>query len=206
MKKIRPSVLGALASSDTFSFGPSVLDFWQWAMSDLRMNNVRGYLAEFMVATATGSPVPARVEWASYDVLTADGIKVEVKATGYLQSWSQTKPTTPRWTFKSVDATSLWDEEKATWVDVEPRDRVDVWVFALQTCREHDEYDPLNVEQWEFRVVPHRELLKISQRSIGPKGLDDGPLGTSAVGYADLGDAVKAAAEANNLGQGKASS
>jgi len=32
----------------------TVLDFWRWAMSDLRVNNVRGYLAEFLVAKAVG--------------------------------------------------------------------------------------------------------------------------------------------------------
>ena len=194
---IRPSNLQPLSPEQKLSFGPSVLDFWQWAMSDLRMNNVRGYLAEFMVATATGSPTPARVEWAPFDVLTGEGTKVEVKATGYLQSWTNTTPTTPRWTFKSVDADRYWDEDKAVMVDVEPRDRVDVWVFALQACQEANEYNPLEVGQWEFRVVPHRKLLNLSQRSIGPKSLDEGPLGTTPIPYAMLGEAVKEAAKAN---------
>ena len=33
----------------------TVRDFWAFAMSDLRMNNVRGYLAEFLVARAVGA-------------------------------------------------------------------------------------------------------------------------------------------------------
>ena len=168
-------------------------------MSDLRMNNVRGYLAEFMVATATNSATPARVEWAPFDVLTGKGARVEVKATGYLQSWTNTTPTTPRWTFKSVDADRYWDEEKAVMVDVDPRDRVDVWVFALQTCQEAREYDPLEVGQWEFRVVPHRALLKIDQRSISPASLDSGPLATTPVSYKALGEAVSDCAAANEL-------
>src|SRR3954454_23654688 len=56
----------------------TILDFWQFAMSDLRMNNVRGYLAEFLVSRAVGAS-GSRVEWDAYDVLAPDGTKIEVK-------------------------------------------------------------------------------------------------------------------------------
>ncbi len=121
---IRPANLPPLEGSEQFSFGPTVVEFWQWAMSDVRMNTVRGYLAEFMVARATGDPRKARIEWASIDVLTRDDAKVEVKASGYLQSWTSTSPTTPRWGFKSVDASSCWDAKKGVYESVEPSDRV----------------------------------------------------------------------------------
>lgn len=46
----------ALDGSEQFAgVDASVLDFWRFAMSDLRMNNVRGYLAEFLVARAVGA-------------------------------------------------------------------------------------------------------------------------------------------------------
>jgi hypothetical protein len=66
----------------------TVREFWAFAMSDLRMNNVRGYLAEFLVAKAVGA-TGSRVEWDAYDVLTPDGIRVEVKSAGHLQVWAQ---------------------------------------------------------------------------------------------------------------------
>lgn len=79
----------ALDGSERFQgVDASVLDFWRFAMSDLRMNNVRGYLAEFLVARAVGAR-GNRVEWDAYDVLTPDGVRVEVKVRGYLQSWAQ---------------------------------------------------------------------------------------------------------------------
>ena len=49
----------------------TVTDFWRFALSDLRMNNARGYLAEFLVAQAVGATGP-RVEWDTYDVLAPD--------------------------------------------------------------------------------------------------------------------------------------
>ena len=60
-------------------------------MPDLRMNNVRGYLAEFLVAQAVGSKA-ARVEWDDYDVLAPDGTRIEVKSSGLLQAWEQAGP------------------------------------------------------------------------------------------------------------------
>jgi hypothetical protein len=32
----------------------SVLDFWRWALGDLRLNSTRGLLAQFLVARAVG--------------------------------------------------------------------------------------------------------------------------------------------------------
>jgi len=54
----------------------TVLDFWRFAMNDLRTNNVRGYLAEFLVARAVGA-TGARVEWDPWDVTSPDGVKIE---------------------------------------------------------------------------------------------------------------------------------
>ena len=39
----------------------TVVDFWRFALSNLRMNNARGYLAEFLVAKAIGS-IGLRIE------------------------------------------------------------------------------------------------------------------------------------------------
>jgi hypothetical protein len=67
---------------------------------------MRGYLVAFLVAQAFGDPTPIRVEWGPYDVQAADGTRVEVKATGRLQSWTLRKPSPPTWSFKGVRASS----------------------------------------------------------------------------------------------------
>ena len=79
---------------------------------------------------------------------------------------------------------------------VEPADRVDAWVFALQTCVKPDEYDPLSLEQWEFRVVPHRRFLASGQTSARLSFFDR--LGAEPVGYRQLGAAVKASVSENS--------
>jgi hypothetical protein len=69
----------------------SLQDFWQWSGSDLVSNSQRGTLAEFLVAHALGVDRGVRTEWDAYDVATEEGFKVEVKASGFIQSWAQEK-------------------------------------------------------------------------------------------------------------------
>ena len=68
-------------------FGTSLLDFWRWSASDLVSNATRGVLAEYIVATALGLADGVRREWDAFDLLTKDGVRVEVKSAAYLQSW-----------------------------------------------------------------------------------------------------------------------
>jgi hypothetical protein len=75
--------------ASTGELGFSVKDFWSWSASDLISNVMRGHLAEFIVAKAISATEIVRNEWASYDLTTPDGTKVEVKSAAYLQSWSQ---------------------------------------------------------------------------------------------------------------------
>lgn len=84
----------------------TLADFWSWAFSDLAANTTRSTLAEFLVARALGDRRPGREEWANFDVLTPDGIRVEVKSAGYLQRWRQWKPSLIR--FGSFTGRS-WD-------------------------------------------------------------------------------------------------
>lgn len=86
---IRPGQPRRLTGDEPFrGLDATVRDFWAYAMSDLLMNNVRGYLAEFLVAKAVGAS-GTRVEWDAYDVLTPAGVRVEVKSADYLQAWAQ---------------------------------------------------------------------------------------------------------------------
>jgi hypothetical protein len=193
---LKPKELQPLQGDEVLGRGPTVLDFWRWALGDLRMNTARGYLVEYLIARALGDESPVRAEWGPYDVKAADGTLVEIKTAGYLQSWATSKPSTPSWTFKSVTADSVWSEDLGTYRSVQPADRVHVWVFALQTCQDVDAYDPLSVDQWEFRVVPHRQLLKTGQRSARLSFFDR--LGVTPVPYNKLEDAVSKARAAND--------
>lgn len=150
-----------IEGSDRFDgVDATVADFWRFAMSDLRMNNVRGYLAEFLVARAVGAGGP-RIEWDAYDVLAPDGTRIEVKSSAYIQAWSQQKPSPIK--FSGLTGRT-WDSDSG--FSTERGFNADVYVFALQTARNQQEYDPLDVDQWRFYVLPQHVLLDRGYRSI----------------------------------------
>ena len=141
-----------------------VIDFWRWAASDLRMNTIRPMLAEHLVALAMRDPAPLRVEWAPHDVVSAEGITIEVKSSGYCQSWRQRRLSALSFGRLSGLPTS---DDGAVVTGTSRELRADVFVFAVQTCREPLRYDPLDLAQWEFRVVPAAVLRSHGARSIG---------------------------------------
>ncbi|MBF0437010.1 MAG: hypothetical protein HQL77_16795, partial [Magnetococcales bacterium] len=141
---------------------PSIGCFWTWAFSDLASNTVRGVLAEFLVGTALGVDFShTREAWDDFDLLTLDGIRVEVKATGYLQAW-ESKEAVP--TFKGLRGMAL-TEDKSLYQG-ESRVRADVFVFCVHTERNPEFYDPLLIDAWEFYVVPADVIDKTNQKTI----------------------------------------
>lgn len=170
-----------------------IADFWRWAYSDLRDNVSRGVLAEWLVGLALGCVEGVRTAWDNFD-LTCDGIRVEVKSGAYLQAW-----TTPRHSRISFGRLSgiAWDADTGEW-DKARTYRADVYVFAIQTAREHSRFDPLDVAQWEFWVADQDAVRARGVRSLslaGMKTLAEGPLG-----FDDLQAAVRRADNCNRQG------
>jgi len=187
---IRPTPPRRLTGEEAFrGVDATVRDFWAYAMSDLLMNNVRGYLAEFLVAKAVGAS-GTRVEWDAYDVLTPDGFRVEVKSAGYLQAWAQRRPS--RISFGSMKGRT-WtpeDGESAT-----ATLNADVYVFAIHTATRHEDYSALDVSQWEFYVVSRHAIEATGYASIGLRTLRT--LTTGPTVFADVAWAIAAAGTAN---------
>lgn len=167
-----------------------VLDFWKFAMSDLRTNNVRGYLAEFLVATAVGAD-GRRVEWNPWDVTAPDGTRIEVKSSAYLQSWAQARLSTP--SFK-VSSAYGWDEISGA-RSTEQGFNADVYVFCLHTAMSHDDYDALDVSKWQFFVVPRSAVEARAGAAMGLGSLER--LGASPVKYSQLRSAIAGTTEAS---------
>jgi hypothetical protein len=142
----------------------SVRDFWVWSTSDLRENTIRGVLAEFFVARAVGAQGALRVGWDSHDVTTPSGVRVEVKSSGYLQSWPQRDVSSLR--FSGLTGLS-WDADTNQLSETREV-RADVFVFAVQTCKEPEAYDALDLAQWDFYVASAEAVRAYGARSVGP--------------------------------------
>ena len=167
-----------------------VTSFWRWAFSDFVSNTARGILAEYIVAQAVGvGDAGIRPEWASFDVTTPEGIKIEVKSAAYIQSWQQNDYSKISF---SVAKKRGWDPQSG--LAIEPTRHADVYVMALLHHKEQETLNPLDLDQWSFYVVARQALdaRDRSQHSITMPSLTG--MGIKPVTYSELGAAVRTAA------------
>lgn len=143
----------------------TIVDFWRWAFSDLLVNTTRGVFAEWMVARLLGIPLPPdRVEWDAYDLVTPEGVKIEVKCGSYRQRWHTHHPTSKiiftglRARTLSAD-TGLFTNERSF--------NSDIYVFTIQTETDISRWDAFDLSQWRFFVLRRDQVVKLNQDSVG---------------------------------------
>jgi hypothetical protein len=150
-------------------------DFWQWAFSDFLSNSLRGILAEYIVGKALNATGTPRTEWDAYDLITPDGLRIEVKSSGYLQTWSQTKPSIIQFDIAKKRA---WYAETNTMSGTSQR-TADIYVFCVFAETRKELADPLDLNQWFF-LVASAEFLEqvfkiqktVSLSTLERKGLE----------------------------------
>lgn len=176
--------------SEGMAMGPTLLDFWQWSTSNLVDNTLRGTYAEWLVANALECADGARREWGSYNILSPEGIRVEVKSAAFLQSWAQERLSTITFSIRRAHG---WDPATNSWTDHQERDS-DVYVFCLLAEKDKQAVDPLNLDQWQFYVAPTSLLdLRLGeQKTLGLSTLAD--LGLKRLPYSGVAAAVRSAA------------
>lgn len=172
--------------------------FWAWSCSNLLGNALRGQLAEYLVGLALGCVEHGvRREWDAFDLRTAAGTRVEVKSAAYLQSWDQTGLSTIRF---GISPSTAWFAESNTYA-TDRRRQADVYVFALFAQTDKSTANPLDTDQWRFYVTDTARLDSAvgEQSSITLNSLLTRVQPVRAT-FAELADAVSAAAERNHKG------
>ena len=165
----------------------TIKDFWAWSASDLMSNATRSRFAEFIVATATNVDLGIpRQEWDPYDLLTPEGIKIEVKSSAYIQSWHQKQLSTITFSIKPA---RYWNSKNGEQESIAKR-HADIYVMCLLKNMDQNTINPLDMDQWDFYVLSRSELdnYKRSQHSITLKSLENL---TKPVTYAGLHEEIK---------------
>lgn len=139
----------------------TVGDFWLWAFSDLRQNNVRGIFSEWLVARLLGIEHVARDPWAAHDLTSPEGIRLEVKSSAYVQAWERTGP--PRIVFDGLKG-CIWDPtlgraKVATY-------NADLYVFCLHVERDSAIWSALDVSKWRFWLVPRSRIAELGLKQV----------------------------------------
>ena len=150
---------------DGMSTSVALSDFWRWHASDLLNNTLRGALAEFIVANALGIETDGtQVDWEAYDLLFNYRWRIEVKASAYVQAWSQAAESNLRF---SIRPTRAWTPEDGFADEVLRQS--DIYIFCVLAERKRELADPLVLDQWEFYPVLTSELSKLlhKQKTAG---------------------------------------
>ena len=115
----------------------TIADFWRWAYSDLLSNGNRSILAEYFVGMALGVADKPREEWNPVDLLYGN-VAIEVKSSGYCQSWPQ-KPVSAGGGVQgemlspirfSIRKATLWNRKTGEYTGEKTRS-AEVYVFCI---------------------------------------------------------------------------
>jgi len=167
----------------------TVLDYWKWAHSCLMDNAERGAFAEYLVACAIGGKGNGRVNWDKYDLVSEDGITVEVKTSAYLQTWGQDKLSTIRFGIQKTHGYNL--ESNSYESDI--KRQAQVYVFCVHDEREQEKVNVLDTTQWKFYVLPSK-ILDESKDYSDSSSIGLGPLiklGAVECRYEELYNVIK---------------
>lgn len=167
----------------------TVLDYWKWAHSNLLDNTERGIFAEYLVSAAIGNNSCVRVNWEKYDLISKEGITIEVKTSAYLQTWGQERLSDIRF---GIARTKGYDSATNTYEDEEKR-QAQVYVFCIHSEMDQKNVNPLDTRQWQFYVLASEVLNNSTTyskaRSIGINPLIK--LGASKCRFEELHAKIK---------------
>jgi len=174
MQDLNKIPVSVKAGDELFRYGEKILDFglldfWSWSHSDLLNNTQRGVLAEFLVRQALGITLELRADWDPYDLITENGIKIEVKSSAYIQSWKQNNFSKVSF---DIAPKRAWDSETNDFSSKILR-HSDYYVFCLLHHKDQDSIDPMNLDQWTFYVLNTQILndYKGAQKTISLNSL-----------------------------------
>ncbi|MBN1162503.1 hypothetical protein JXA34_02025 [Patescibacteria group bacterium] len=166
-KRVEPKKLTGKETFKNANKEFSVLQFWQFAFSNLNSNVLRGDLAEFFIENALRDVehITIKNPWGDFDVVTNEGTKIETKCSAFLQDWDQKELSKPL--FSGLRAKDLyWNSAVSDFKADSGKDyKSDIYVFVLQNHKNPETLNLLDMNQWEFFVLSRDELKEISKNA-----------------------------------------
>ena len=129
--------------------GLKIQDFWRFKYSNIYF--LLESIAEFLVAKALGLYEPHNADWWTlYDIRYRD-FRIEVKETSYYHPWNSNGVVSKQRTFGITMANSAYENFSS--VNKHERQN-DIYVFCLNKGNTREESNPLNLNNWDFYIVP----------------------------------------------------
>jgi hypothetical protein len=125
-------------------------DFWRFHFSNIY--DLQDKIAEFVVAKALGIDKAQNDQyWTLWDISYRDK-RIEVKETSYYHSFNREGSVSKQRVFGITKANGSYDPTKSGNADFCRQN--DVYVFCLNTGDSRETSNPLNLNNWEFYIVP----------------------------------------------------
>lgn len=147
----------------------------------------RAQRRRLLVALDLGVADGVQNSWEGHDLETPDGVSVEVKASAYLQTWDQERLSTLSF---DISPRRAWNPVTNVMSAV-PRRHAQVYVFAVLATREQETLDPLDLQQWEFHVLPTSVLDARAPRQKSIRLSVIQKLGARPAAFGEIGRTIR---------------
>ncbi len=143
--------------------GMTMSDFWRFMYSNIY--SFQEVIAEFLVAKALGKEVAENdAYWTLFDMKYRDK-RIEVKQTSYYHSFNEENKVSNHRVFRIPKSNSKFEYDiainKEKYKDVGDKEKEnkyerqnDIYVFCVNTGENRSDAYPLNLNNWEFYIVP----------------------------------------------------
>ena len=130
-----------------------IIDFWLYKYSNIW--NLQEYIAEFIVEKALEINKSHNTDsWTLYDILYRN-TRIEVKETSYYHPWNENGKISNQRNFGITMANSSYENSN----DSNKFERQnDIYVFCLNVGNTKEESNPMNLNNWEFYIVPTKTI------------------------------------------------
>ncbi len=156
----------------------AVFNFWNWAFRDLCDDDVKGIYIEWVIGKMLGIEGERRISWANSDLITLDGIRIEIKSTSYWQSWKlmdehgKIKKAPEKGNPLKADNEIKFGGLKAKdslgkdqWGG-ESAYKSHLYLFCFQKEKDYFRWNALDMDQWEFYVLKREDLERLNVKTI----------------------------------------
>lgn len=132
-----------------------ILDFWKSKYSNIY--NIQEVIAEFIVEKALGIDKAQNTDyWTLYDILYRD-YRIEIKETSYYHPWNEDGKVSKQRMFGITKANSNYESNET---ENKFERQNDIYVFCLNTGTTKETSNPMNLDNWEFYIIPTFKINK----------------------------------------------
>lgn len=140
-------------SFDNINLGFTMLDYWRFHYSNIF--DLQDTIAEFIVAKALDIHESQNDQyWTLWDLTYRDK-HIEIKETSYYHSFNTNGKISKQRVFDIHKSNGGYDEKSG---NNELIRQNDLYIFCLNTGNTEEESYPLNLNNWEFYVVPTKVI------------------------------------------------